>query len=200
MKSTDSKKKDYIPIKKYVWLYVVLFFAAILTFWDHLNESPLSVDQIRAGEAATLTKSEAGYIAPDFTIKNLAGKRDSLLNYKGQVVILNVWATWCGPCRIEMPSLETLYRRYRSEGVAVLAISIDKGADTAVKSFVTEYKLSFPVLMDSDGQVEKLYPAFSVPMTYVIDKKGLIVAKVSGAKNWESRETFESIEYLLKRG
>lgn len=195
MKSIALKKKD--STKKYIWLYLALFCAAILTFLDHLNENPLFVDKVRAGENA---KGKAtGYAAPDFTLKTLDGKRDTLSNHKGQVVVLNIWATWCGPCRVEMPSLESLHRRFRSEGVAVLAVSVDKGADSTVKAFVDDYQLSFPILMDADGQVERLYPAFSIPVTYVLDKAGRIVAKVDGAKNWGSPETFESIEYLLKQ-
>ena len=194
MNSIALKRND--SIKKYIWLYIALFFAAVLTFGDHFKENPLSVEDVRAGERKG---GKAFAVAPDFTLKALDGKWDALSNYKGQVVVINVWATWCGPCRVEMPSLESLYRRFRAQGVAVLAVSIDKGADAEVKKFVEEYKLSFPVLMDADGQVEKLYPAFSVPVTYVIDKAGRIVARVDGAKNWESQETFESVEYLLKQ-
>jgi peroxiredoxin len=204
MKSIDLKKKDYTLVKKYIWLYLALFAVVIFTYLDHFNEEPLAGEQLRAGETVKTTQklvgNNVGNSAPDFSLKNLNGKRDGLSNYKGQVVVLNVWATWCGPCRIEMPFLESLYRRFRSEGFAVLAVSIDKGSDKAVKSFVDEYQLSFPVLLDTDEQVERLYPAFSVPVTYVIDKAGLVVARVDGAKNWSSQETIDSIEYLLKRG
>lgn len=204
MKSIALKKRDYTLIKKYFWLYLALFFVAVFTYLDHLNESPLAGDQVRAVERPKAKKfavgTNTGNAAPDFSLKSLDGKRDGLANHKGQVVILNVWATWCGPCRIEMPFLESLYRRFRSEGFTVLAVSIDKGSPAEVKAFVDEYQLSFPVLLDTDGQVERLYPAFSVPVTYVIDKAGLIVAKVDGAKNWNSPETIESIEYLLQRG
>ncbi|OGW22340.1 MAG: hypothetical protein A3K09_01450 [Nitrospinae bacterium RIFCSPLOWO2_12_FULL_47_7] len=159
----------------------------------------MSVETVRAGEDIKAKKNSTSYASPDFTLKTLDGKLSTLSHYKGQVVVLNVWATWCVPCRVEMPSLESLYRRFRSEGVSVLAISIDKGADAAVKTFVDEHQLSFPILLDSDGLVERLYPAFSIPVTYVLDKAGHIIAKVDGAKNWGSQETFESIEYLLKR-
>lgn len=198
MKLIALKEKNSIPIKKYLGLYAVLFFAALLIFFNHLNEDSLTAERVRGDRGLGSEKNEVGYAAPGFTLRNIDGNWDSLSNYKGRVVILNVWATWCGPCRIEMPSLESLYRRFRSEGVAVLAVSIDKGADDAVKSFANEYQLSFPVLLDSEGQVERLYPTFSIPATYVIDKDGLVVAKVDGAKNWESRETFEAVEYLLK--
>jgi peroxiredoxin len=98
-----------------------------------------------------------------------------------------------------MPSFENLYRRYRSEGMTVLAVTIDKNASAQIKSFVNEYELSFPVLLDAKGEVERLYPSVTIPFTYVIDREGRVVARVDGAKNWESEETFEAIEYLLKK-
>ncbi|MBI5427391.1 MAG: TlpA family protein disulfide reductase [Nitrospinae bacterium] len=198
MKSIALKRKTSIPIKKYIGLYLFLFIVALLAFLDHYNESPLDVERLQASEGLGQGRSSAVYPAPDFTLRNLNGNWDSLSNYKGQVVILNIWATWCGPCRIEMPSLESLYRRFRSEGVAVLAVSIDKGSDEKVRSFAREYQLSFPVLLDADGQVERLFPTPSIPATYVIDKAGQVIAKVDGAKNWESPETFGAVEYLLK--
>jgi len=100
---------------------------------------------------------------------------------------------------VEMPSFEKLYRRYRSEGVIVLAVTLDKNARQEVKSFVHEYGISFPVLLDEKGEAENLYPSMTIPFTYVIDREGRVVARVDGAKNWESDETFEAIEYLLKK-
>ena len=99
-----------------------------------------------------------------------------------------------------MPSFESLYRRYRSQGLTLLAVSLDKGsASNKVQEFADKYKLSFPILLDTEGVAEKLYPSFSIPFTYVIDKQGKVVARVDGAKNWESSETFEAVEHLLKQ-
>ena len=143
-------------------------------------------------------KSEVGFKAPAFTVRNLKGQRVQLADHKGKVVILNLWATWCGPCRVEMPGMENLYRRYRSQGLEILAVSLDKGSPEKVRIFADEYRLSFPVLMDSEGEVENLYHTLTIPTTFVIDKKGMIVAEVEGAKHWESEETFKAVEYLLK--
>ncbi|MFQ5717485.1 MAG: TlpA disulfide reductase family protein [Nitrospinales bacterium] len=144
-------------------------------------------------------KAAPGYKAPGFALNNLQGQPENLENYRGKVVILNFWATWCAPCRVEMPSFETLYQRYRSEGLTVLAVSIDKTGVEGVQKFAREYQLSFPILMDTGGKAEKLYPSLAIPATFVIDKTGRVVTKVDGAKNWASRETFEAVEYLLKR-
>ena len=198
MKSSESKKTTYIPVKKYIFLFAILFTGVILFFFEHFLETPLSVKDVQIGKNFDQEKSEVGYFAPRFTLKNLKGNYEGLENYRGQVVVLNFWATWCAPCRVEMPSFEKLYRRYRSEGVSVLAVTLDKNAKPKIKSFVDEHNLSFPVLLDSKSEVERLYPSMTVPFTYVIDRKGRVVARVDGAKNWESEETFEAIEYLLK--
>lgn len=140
-------------------------------------------------------KAEVGFLAPDFSLVNLKGNRESLKDHRGEVILINFWATWCVPCRIEMPSLEKLYRRFRSQGFTVLAVSIDKAG--GVEGFIEERKLSFPVLMDKEGQAERLYQSHTIPITYVVSRSGHITAKVDGAKNWASPETLEAIEFLL---
>jgi len=173
-----------------------LFLGAVMVLVDHYTEDALESGQIQT--AMLEERSEEGFMAPAFTVRDLKGNLDALDNYRGQVVILNLWATWCGPCRIEMPGFEKLYRRFRSEGLTVLAVSLDKRNDKGVQDFAVKYNLSFPVLIDDKGEVERLYQTFTIPTTYVIDRSGRVVFKVDGAKNWESEETFRSVEYLLK--
>ena len=199
MKSNDSKKTTYTLTKKYILLFIIIFIGAILFFFEHFIEAPISITDVQVEENFDQRKSAVGYLAPDFSLRNLKGNYESLDSYRGRVVVLNFWATWCAPCRVEMPSFEKLYRRYRSEGVAVLAVTLDKNAGPKIKSFVDEYELSFPILLDEKGEVERLYPSMTIPFTYVIDREGRVVARVDGAKNWESNETFEAIEYLLKK-
>ena len=199
MKSNDSKKTTYTLTKKYILLFIIIFIGAILFFFEHFIEAPISITDVQVEENFDQRKSAVGYLAPDFSLRNLKGNYESLDSFRGQVVVLNFWATWCAPCRVEMPSFEKLYRRYRSEGVAVLAVTLDKNAGPKIKSFVDEYELSFPILLDEEGEVERLYPSMTIPFTYVIDREGRVVARVDGAKNWESNETFEAIEYLLKK-
>ena len=199
MKLNDLKKTTYILAKKYVFLFGIIFIGAILFFFEHFTEAPISIADVKTDEKFDQEKSAVGYLAPDFSLRNLKGNYQSLDSFSGQVVVLNFWATWCVPCRVEMPSFEKLYRRYRSEGVTVLAVTLDKNSEQNIKSFVEEYELSFPVLLDEEGKVERLYPSMTIPFTYVIDRDGRIVARVDGAKNWESNETFEAIEYLLKK-
>ena len=198
MKSNNSKKSIYIVTKKYLLLFLIIFIGAILFLLEHFTETPISIADIQTKKIFNEKKSSVGYFAPSFKLRNIKGNYESLDNYRGEVVVLNFWATWCAPCRIEMPSFEKLYRRYRSEGVMVLAITLDKNSENKIKSFVDEYGLSFPILLDEKGEVERLYPSMTIPFTYIIDRQGRIVARVDGAKNWESSETFEAIEYLLK--
>ncbi|NIQ03853.1 MAG: redoxin domain-containing protein [Nitrospinaceae bacterium] len=200
MISTESKKKSYTLTKKYFALYSVLFIAAILIMVDHYYETPMTVQELKLPVEQNIEKSEVGFKAPGFTVRNLKGNRVRLADYQGQVVILNFWATWCGPCRVEMPGLENLYRRFRARGVTVLAVSLDRGNSDKVQKFADGYQLSFPVLVDPNGQAESRYRTLTIPTTYVIDKRGMVVAVVDGAKNWESQETFDALEYLLKAG
>ena len=144
-------------------------------------------------------KPQEGYLAPRFTLRNLKGNLEGIDDHLGKVIIINFWATWCTPCVKEMPSFENLYRRFRSKGLTILAVSLDKNSPSKVQEFVDKHKLSFPVLLDTDGGAEKLYPSFTIPFTYVVDKQGRVVARVDGAKNWESSETFEAVEHLLKQ-
>ena len=143
--------------------------------------------------------SEAGALMPAVNLSNPDGRTLNLGALQGTPVLLNLWATWCAPCVKEMPSFETLYRRFRSQGLTVLAVSLDKDRSAKVQEFVDKYKLSFPVLLDTEGVAEKLYPSFTIPFTYVIDKQGRVAARIDGAKDWESPETFKAVEYLLKQ-
>ena len=199
MRSNDSKRTTYTLTKKYTLIFIVIFIGAILFFFEHFLEAPISITDVQPEEIFNQKKSSVGYLAPDFSLRNLQGNYENLNNYRGQVIVLNFWATWCVPCRVEMPSFEKLYRRYRSEGVIVLAVTLDKNAGQKIKSFVHKYGISFPVLLDEKGEAEQLYPSMTIPFTYVIDREGRVVARVDGAKNWESDETFEAIEYLLKK-
>lgn len=134
--------------------------------------------------------------APDFTLKDMAGKNVSLSAFKGKVVLLNFWATWCPPCRAEMPAFNKLYNEQKSRGFEVIAISTDRSV-SSVKDFLEKHKVSFPVLFDGDRTAAKLYRVFSMPTTFLIDRNGTIVEKFYGEYNWSEPETKGKIEKLL---
>jgi len=193
MKLTALKGKSFIRLKDGLLglLIIVALTLLILRVQRPSPENP----QPKANQF----KSQEGYMAPRFSLRNLKGNMEGLDDHLGKVIVVNFWATWCVPCVKEMPSFENLYRRYRSQGLTLLAVSMDKGDSTKVQEFADKHKLSFPILLDTKGVAEKLYPSFSIPFTYVIDKQGRVVARVDGAKNWESSETFEAVEHLLKQ-
>ena len=144
----------------------------------------------------------AGSAAPDFsamTIDSLPRSR-SLRDYRGQVVVLNIWATWCGPCRVEMPSLQRLHAAYAPQGLRVVAVSVDDpGARQvqAIRQFIREFGLTFEVLHEGTGAIERIYQTTGVPETFVIGKDGTIRKKVIGAATWDSDANRSLIARLL---
>ncbi len=122
--------------------------------------------------------------APDFSFPNLDGNKVSLTDYRGKVVLLNIWATWCAPCVAEMPSMQKLYQELKDEGFLILAVSLDESGVEAVKPFVEKHKLEFPVLLDTKGEIKSLYQITGIPESFIIDKSGTIVEKIVGPRDW----------------
>ena len=130
-----------------------------------------------------------GARAPDFraTTLDAAPRVKTLADYRGEVVLLNVWATWCAPCRVEMPSMEQLYRALGPRGLKVVAVSVDDpGTDDAIREFGRELGLTFELLHDAPGAIQKAYQTTGVPETFVIGPDGVIRKKVIGAADWAS--------------
>lgn len=140
---------------------------------------------------------EVDHVAPDFTLPDLEGNQISLSTYKGRVVLLNFWATWCPPCRLEMPTMEKAYRKYRDKGFEVVAVSVDAGPKSSVKSFLRELGLSFQVLLDPDMEILRAYRGFSLPMTVVIDRQGVIRSRELGYRDWSDGESTKLLQRLL---
>lgn len=141
---------------------------------------------------------EVGDRAPDYTARTLDGREVALLEFRGRPVLLNVWATWCGPCRVEMPSIQRLYDAYRDQGLAVLAVSVDvAGAEDAIRAYVEELGLSLLILHDPEARVSEIFRTRGVPETLILDAGGRIVKRVSGAAEWDSPGNRALIEHLL---
>lgn len=136
--------------------------------------------------------------APDFTLTDLDGKSYSLSALRGKVVIVNFWATWCPPCRAEMPSMEQLHRELADEGLVMLAINIEKDGRQTVPKFLTGSPHSFPILIDDKEAVQKLYGVYKFPESFVIRKNGVIDDKVIGAIDWAHPQTVAYFRDLLK--
>jgi peroxiredoxin len=147
--------------------------------------------------AGPLFAGVSGPAAPDFTLADVHGKKVSLSAFRGKVVILTFWATWCGPCVAEMPSLNNLYQEFNSKGLVVIAISVDP-TEQSVLSFIDRKKLAFPVLMDKNKEVYfDSYAVMGLPTTFIIDKNGAIIEKIMGEQEWASPKMKEKILNLI---
>ena len=139
-----------------------------------------------------------GENAPNFTLKNLDGKEINLNQFRGKHVLINFWATWCGPCKIEMPSLEALYERFKDRNFVLLAISNDMFGANIVKPFVKAHKINFPVLLDQRLKVSNAFGVVSLPTTFMIDPQGKIIGALFGAEDWATPSNILYFENLLK--
>jgi peroxiredoxin len=140
-----------------------------------------------------------GVSAPDFALPDLDGKMVNLADYKGKVVLLNIWATWCPPCVEEMPSMEKLHQELKDEDFKILAVSIDVSGAKAVIPFMKKHKLSFSVLTDTEGAIKSLYQTTGVPESFIIDKQGIIVEKVIGPRDWAAPNTIRSFQNRIQK-
>jgi peroxiredoxin len=151
---------------------------------------------------ATEPQPAVGHTAPDFTAMDVHGRPIRLADFRGKrAVFLNFWATWCVPCRLEMPTMEQVYRDYKSRGLEILAVSIDAGhpivVAVSVAEFMEELKLTFPALLDPEMEVARRYRVFGIPTTVLIDREGIIRAREPGFRDWTTPESRKKLEELL---
>lgn len=151
--------------------------------------------------AAASGDVSVGSMAPDFRAASLVPGDTgtyTLADYRGQVVLLNLWATWCGPCVVEMPSIQRLYDRYRSRGLRVVGVSVDDPPFAGrVRAFVAEHRLTFDILHEGSGRIEQTYRSRGLPATYIIARDGRIRVIRQGATDWDSPAHRAVIEQLL---
>jgi len=144
-------------------------------------------------------QSRAGFAAPDFALPDLNGNIYRLSDLRGKVVFLNLWATWCPPCRDEMPAMEALYRRLKQRDFIVLAVSQDQDGAAVVAPFVKQYGLTFPVLLDPQAHASSRYGVTGYPETFVIDRDGNVIQHEIGPADWDSDQMIAYFEQLLDR-
>lgn len=151
-----------------------------------------------AGHAAELRPWTGNAAPPDLALKDLQGREHRLSDYRGKVVVLNFWATWCEPCREEMPSMERLHHAYKDRGLVVLAISLDSQGASVVNPFVKKFALTFPVGLDPKMVVRERYGVWAVPSTFIIDRQGKRVLFANGSREWDSKPAHALMESLLQ--
>ncbi len=138
-------------------------------------------------------------LAPNFKLSYLDSTTADLQDFRGKVVLLNFWATWCLPCVQEMPDMEVLWQRYKDAGLVVLGVSNDNARmRKRVATFIKRVDLSFPILLDPESTASDLYDISGIPVSYLIDREGVILAKIVGERKWASPEAFALVEHLLR--
>jgi thiol-disulfide isomerase/thioredoxin len=180
-------KKIYTFIV-FLFLFIPCFFAAAQS-----NDAAIQAAFSKAGLPLLKGKKDI----TDFNLPLLNGSSVRLSSLRGKVVFLNFWATWCPPCRSEMPSMEKLYQRYKNNGLEFIAVDIMEDKSD-VAGFVKDFKLTFPVAIDRDGHVSNDYGISAIPTTFIIDRNGKIIASVTGSRNWDSPAIIAAFEVLLK--
>ena len=182
-----EEKRSRKPVSFIVFLIIavaiVIFLQQYVSFFNLSHKSLVLV----------------GDPAPVFTFPGLDGKMVSLTDYKGKVVFLNIWATWCPPCREEMPSMEKLYQQLKGEDFEILAVSVDASGAEAVGPFMKKYGLSFPALLDAGGTIQYLYGTTGLPESFIIGKEGIIEKIVIGPMDWSTPEVVRLFRNLLQR-
>jgi thiol-disulfide isomerase/thioredoxin len=164
-------------------------------FWTKAPEPSAAPDLFKR---LSIEKPEKAIQAPDFELENLSGTRRSLKDFRGKVVFLNFWATWCIPCRQEMPLMESLHREFIDRGLEIVAVNFREDKIT-VHKFFDELGLTFESLVDSDGAVSDKYGARSLPLTYIVNRKGEFVGKTVGDRKWDSNDAKTFFRELLDK-
>ncbi len=134
---------------------------------------------------------------PNVCLEGLNGEKVQLAALKGKVIFLNFWATWCGPCREEMPSMEALYQHYKERDFLFLTISIDYEGRELVRKFIERHRYRIPILLDPAGKTLELFEISRIPATLIIDRNGRMIGRVIGPRNWSSPEVFSLVNQML---
>ena len=149
-------------------------------------------------EPQALTPMSEDIQAPEFDLQGPAGEPQRLSDHRGKPVILNFWATWCPPCRAEMPSMQRAHDTVADEGISVIAVNVGEDAET-IERFLSETDVDFPIPMDLDSEVVQSYPVKGLPTTFVIDPKGRLVYSATGEREWDDPKLLDQVRALKTR-
>lgn len=163
-----------VPINSRIPIYVLILFAGIIWIW--FSAAPPGTTT-----AVEIPAPKEGFLAPEFTLDTLEGHAISLNELRGQPILVNVWASWCAPCRAEMPAMQRVYEAYREQGFTILAVNAtNQDSLNNAAGFVSEHNLTFPILIDSTGEVSMAYQVRSLPTSFFVDQNGIIQEIVIG--------------------
>lgn len=186
----DIRKVRRVNLQSIMLIFLIIIGIGILVLLQTKDSSFNLSGRPRLGK---------GESAPNFTLPDLDAKMVSMADYKGKVILLNIWATWCPPCVEEMPSMEKLHQELKDEDFEILAVSIDTSGAKTVLPFMKKHKLSFPALTDTKGAITSLYQTTGVPESFIIDKDGIIVEKVIGPRDWVAPGAIRYFRNLIQR-
>jgi peroxiredoxin len=166
--------------RQWNWLFAsVLILGSLFILATRVQPPLTTTAPTTASDAVMAPAPLVDHPAPDFTLSSVGGTKVALSDLKGQVLLINVWATWCPPCRVEMPTIQAAYEQYHDQGFTVVAVNLQEDP-SAVATFMREQQLTFPALLDSDGQVSRIYQAVSLPSSFFVDRRGMIRAVYHG--------------------
>lgn len=184
------------PVAGAIVILALLQVTGLLSSVSYYAQSAVLMTGVRNASAKPVKNPED--FNYDFTIKNFKGERVNVADHKGKVIFLNVWATWCGPCRAEMPTIESLYQKMDTTGVVFIMLSVDKDGDTEkIQKYISKYKYTFPVYQPS-GYLTSQLNVPSIPTTLIISKSGKVVAKEVGSTNFDTNKFRKFLEAQLK--
>ena len=180
-------------------MVLILFFLNPVIFEDRASGNTDYMEKLSMFVIDERLKAQ-NFILRDlnFILRDLNGNQVSLKDHLEKIVFLNFWATWCPPCRQEMPSMEKLHTRFKNDDFIILAIDLQENL-RQVKRFKKRFKLNFTILLDSDSKVASLYAVRSIPTTYLVDREGHLIGDALGARNWASDDAIKLFEHLLNQ-
>ncbi len=173
-------------------LIIALLLVAVVGLAAHAHADELA-------KKLGIIKPKVRLEAPAFSLQTLDGKRLELKEFRGRLILLNFWATFCTPCRTEMPSMERLWQKFKNRGLVIIAISVDRGGKKRVEKFVEEVGVTFPVVLDPEGKVRRKYEIFALPTSYIIGRDGKFLGKIVGERKWDDPQFMQFFEKLLSR-
>jgi peroxiredoxin len=192
--------KKYFDSKSAHLFFVALIFSGFVGFYL------FNVDSLAKADSRELNRllDDMGVnrmvqaLPIEFSLKDLNGRPVSLSDFRGKIVFLNFWTTWCYACRVEMPDMEKLYQKFKNKNFAIVTINLQEPA-TQVKQFFKKFKLTYTALLDPDGEVGTHFMITAIPTTFILDKGGIIIGKVLGPREWGSKKALALFEHLTNK-
>jgi thiol-disulfide isomerase/thioredoxin len=189
--------KKYLTIRPSYLFFIALVFSGFAAFYLFDGESLAKADSQALdqlfGDMGVIKLVQA--LPVEIRLKDLNGRSVSLSDFRGKIVFLNFWTTWCYTCRIEMPDMEKLHQKFKNKDFAMVTINLQESAPQ-IKQFFKDFKLTFTALLDSDGEVGARFMITAIPTTFILDREGIIIGKVMGPRKWDGNKAFALFEHL----